>query len=248
MSETTEREGEITEAQREAQDAEEREAVEEESEPQKMALYENTDLTFTRELTYEEYAEIGLGISRMYRAAPWWVGDWVNYGEDYFGEKFAQAVAETGLANETIMNYSRVARRVPRDRRTGEPLTFSHHEAVASLEPEDQLKYLEQAVEEGLTRDELRAVIREEQRQLPVGEDPDPVGGDPATTGLTMQDCAYAVVTAAKAADEGGYVVPTSDMEALADHVGVPLAYPVVEGDARPTIGGDEIPVGDDGS
>jgi hypothetical protein len=78
-----------------------------------------------------------------------------------FGERMAQAVENTGLAPQTLMNYASVARRVPPERRR-QSLPYSYHAVVAPLEPADQERWLTDAEAEGWTRRELAHAVRDE--------------------------------------------------------------------------------------
>jgi len=57
------------------------------------------------------------------------------------------------------MQYARVASRVSRDRRNPE-LSWSHHRAVAPLEPSQQIEWLDRAQEKGWTKGELEDAIK----------------------------------------------------------------------------------------
>lgn len=35
-------------------------------------------------------------------AVQWWVGDWLNFGERKYGEKYAQGMDATGYAYQTV--------------------------------------------------------------------------------------------------------------------------------------------------
>ena len=85
-------------------------------------------------------------IGVMNRASPFWCGDWINYGENRFGEKYAQFVEETGLDPATLTNRAWVSGQVTPERRQGPPLTWSHHEVVAPCTPEQQVALLERAL------------------------------------------------------------------------------------------------------
>lgn len=105
-----------------------------------------TALTLPKSMSYKAWAETGALLGRVARAHQWWVADWVNHGEDTYGEKFAQALDVTGSDEKTLLNWSRVAKAVDPSRRRAE-LTFTHHEVVSVLNPEDQAFWLDKAVE-----------------------------------------------------------------------------------------------------
>jgi hypothetical protein len=72
------------------------------------------------------------------RACQWWIGDWLNYGERAYGEKYAQGMAATGYELQTLTNMAWVAARVEISRRR-EILSWSHHAEVAALESDEQV-------------------------------------------------------------------------------------------------------------
>lgn len=111
-------------------------------------------------LTYDEWAAEGPTLVRMAQSAMWWVGDWLAYGEHHFGEKYVQAVEATGLALSTLKNAQWVADRIPPSERV-ESVPFSHHRAVASLDPKPRAELLAKVVEDGLSEHEVRARVRE---------------------------------------------------------------------------------------
>lgn len=125
-------------------------------------------------LPYEQYVALGRFLARIKRSSSWWIGDWINFGEGVYGEKYAQAVEATGLDTETLQNYRWVAEKVPPTRRVA-TLAFSIHQCVAALEPDAQREWLQRTLDEGWNRDRLRHELREakavpEREQTALGE------------------------------------------------------------------------------
>lgn len=112
-----------------------------------------------RELTFDEYEAVGAFLGRVQRSSSWWVGDFLNYGEGLYGEKFAQAVHSTGLAEQTLLNYSYVCRHVSADRRL-EAVPFTVHAEVAKLDEKEQTRWLLRAQKGDWSRAELRARMK----------------------------------------------------------------------------------------
>lgn len=102
----------------------------------------------------------GKRLGSIGRGAAWWIGDWVNYGNARFGEKYTRASRTTGYDIQSLMNMAYVASRFEISRRR-ENLSWSHHAEVAALPPEQQGHWLELAAEKRMSvrclRDELRA-------------------------------------------------------------------------------------------
>jgi N6-adenosine-specific RNA methylase IME4 len=105
------------------------------------------------------WQDTGRLLGRIGRACQWWIGDWLNYGERRYGEKYSQGVEATGLEYQTLANFAWVARRVEPSRRR-EDLSWGHHAEIAALEPGEQDRLLEQAVAEELSVRELRRARR----------------------------------------------------------------------------------------
>lgn len=125
-----------------------------------------TSLDIPLSITYAQFEALGVALSRAHRAVCWMVGDWVNQGEVLFkDEKVYQAVEATGLHPDTVDNYARIARKVPRERRVvGVP--FGVHAEVASLEPDQQTLWLEKARANEWKRADIRVELRPV-KQLP---------------------------------------------------------------------------------
>jgi hypothetical protein len=114
-----------------------------------------TGLRLPATMPFEEWAEVGPGLSRIGRSIVWAIGDWLNYGEVKFGEKYSQAASDTGYDPGYLASLAWVSRAVEPSRRR-EKLGWSHHQAVAGLEAEQQTEWLLRAEQKGWTRAELR--------------------------------------------------------------------------------------------
>jgi len=117
-----------------------------------------TSLELPVGLDWAQWEQTGEMLGRINRANAWWIGDWVNYGEHSYGEKYAQAIDVTGLEYGTVAQYAWVASKVTSRL---DNLSFSHHQEVAGLEPEDQATWLQRALEAGWSKAQLRAAIKE---------------------------------------------------------------------------------------
>lgn len=118
-----------------------------------------TSLDLPLNISFKDYEALGVALSRAHRAVTWMISDWLNHGEAVFKEKVYQAVEATGLNPDTLDNYARVARKVPRERRVpGVP--FGVHAEVASLEPAQQTEWLGKAKANDWRREELRSHLR----------------------------------------------------------------------------------------
>ncbi|MDA2921099.1 hypothetical protein MYX76_16680 [Desulfobacterota bacterium AH_259_B03_O07] len=71
-----------------------------------------------------------------------WLGDWLNYGERKYGEKYSQALEQTDYEYDTLRKFGYVSDRVEIGNRFPE-LDWTHHMVVAPLEPKEQIKWHE---------------------------------------------------------------------------------------------------------
>lgn len=94
----------------------------------------------------------------------WWVGDALNYGEEHFGESYAQAASDTGLSEDTLMTLKYVAIRVEPINRIKE-LSWSHHREVAKFPAEEQREWLAAALKNGWNVRELKEALRKKGRR-----------------------------------------------------------------------------------
>jgi hypothetical protein len=113
-----------------------------------------TTLDLPPDLAFDRYEAVGMALGRGHRNVCWKIGDWLNYGEFTYRQKYAQAAEILNMQPQTLQNYARTARAVPPERRRAE-LPFSVHSLVAPLPPQAQTKWLDQAVENQWKRDEL---------------------------------------------------------------------------------------------
>lgn len=139
-----------------------------------------TGLTLPPDMPYERFEALAFYIGTVHKATLWALGDLVNFGEDVYGHEAWQAidyaVDASGLSRHTIQNYAWVCRKVPRSRRHPK-LSPSHHGEVAKMEPDEQESWLRRAVDEQMTRTQLRTAIHGDDTFPPAGPCVCPVCG-----------------------------------------------------------------------
>lgn len=108
---------------------------------------------------FEEWEKLGDQLKKCARSCNWWLGDWMNYGERVYGEKYAQAVEVTGLDYQTLANIAWVCANVGLSLRK-ENLPFSHHALVAKMPIETQRKWLDKAAAGNWSFMDFRAKIK----------------------------------------------------------------------------------------
>ena len=122
------------------------------------ASYDSTCLTLRENLPYERWMEIGGFLQHVERSVGWWIGDWLQYGERTYGERYAQAIEATGMKVERLKNYVWVAGAIEKSTRV-DNLSWSHHREVAALTPPQQAEWLQRAQDEGLTTRQLHECV-----------------------------------------------------------------------------------------
>ena len=147
-----------------------------------LAVYENeislqgckftkTQLIIEENTNYNQWENIGRFLKTIEGSVQFWLGDWLLFGENKYGEMYSQALDATELDYQTLADVKYTASKVEISCRN-ENLSFSHHKAVAPLPPEEQEYWLDKAESEGLTRRELRQEIKES-KKLPTPELPE---------------------------------------------------------------------------
>lgn len=112
-----------------------------------------------RILNLDEWLYQGARLGSIGRGAGWWIGDWVNYGNAKFGEKYSRAAQVTGYDIQSLMNMAYVASRLEIPRRRPN-LSWSHHAEVAPLTVDEQERWLWTAIDQGLSVRRLREELR----------------------------------------------------------------------------------------
>jgi N6-adenosine-specific RNA methylase IME4 len=123
-------------------------------------------LVVNGEPSFEEWQQIGAFLAHAEGAVQWWIGDWLNYGEHSYGEKYSQAL--TPAQANTWRQFAWVARTFEMSRRRD--ISWSHHKEVASLPAAAADVLLSKAAEEELSQREVRRLARSTQRAIAQGE------------------------------------------------------------------------------
>ncbi len=126
----------------------------------RVALTKRTALLLPLDLTMEAWRRLGEQIFLISDSSAWWLGDWLNYGEKRYPDRYKNAIEETSLNYQTLRNYAWVARRFSVSRRR-DRLSFQHHLTVAALTEPDQDRWLNLAEESRWSVKELRKRLRE---------------------------------------------------------------------------------------
>ena len=111
--------------------------------------FTETGWTPPADLPLEGWLSVGETFQRMEASTRWWLGDWWNHGERAYGDMSSQAAKDsvldlTGSVYDAVRKAGYVAERFPIERRRSN-LSWSHHDVVAALPPEDADALLDQA-------------------------------------------------------------------------------------------------------
>jgi phage N-6-adenine-methyltransferase len=128
--------------------------------------FEERALVFREDTPFEVWSEVVGRLKSAEKSIQWWIGDALRFGERKYGEMYSQALEATDFSYGTLANAAYVAGKIESSRRR-ENLPFSHHQAVAALEPEEQDVLLDAAApapgeeKPRMSRNELREKARE---------------------------------------------------------------------------------------
>ena len=115
------------------------------------------------DLAFTQWLRIGQQLGHVGRSLGWWIGDWLQYGNERYGEKYVKASRVTGYDVHSLTNMAYVASRFSVGRRRG-TLSWSHHAELAALEESEQEMWLNLAETQRLSVRDLRAELRDRRR------------------------------------------------------------------------------------
>ncbi|MCX8494911.1 MAG: hypothetical protein ORN51_01855 [Akkermansiaceae bacterium] len=137
-----------------------------------------TGIQFKEELSYDEWMQMANDLGKAGRSIGFVIGDWINYGESRWREKYDEALKATRLSRQTLKDYAYVSRKVESSLRQDD-LDFSIHAVVAKLKTNDEKQHwLSMAEKHDLSVRRLRKSINF--GRLATEEE---VQGDPADRG-----------------------------------------------------------------
>jgi hypothetical protein len=105
-----------------------------------------TGICVTGDATHDEWKALGEFLNRADTSMQWWVGDWINSANSEWGSTYEEAHNLTNMSIQRLTDIAYVCRNVDFSFRN-EKLSFTHHQVIASLTPEEQKKWLARAVE-----------------------------------------------------------------------------------------------------
>lgn len=117
----------------------------------------STSFDLPEGVSFKQWQSIGDALLRRHDRDLWMIAGWAAYGDRY--RRDDGPALERLYAEQTLYNLGSVYRRVDSYRRR-ENLSFSHHAEVASLDPELQTVWLDDALRHGWSSKQLREQIQ----------------------------------------------------------------------------------------
>lgn len=118
-----------------------------------------TGLDIKSGMPIDDWLQLGEQLKRVESGIQWWIGDWLNYGERNYGEKYTQGLDATDYSLKGLQNIAYVAGRVETSRRR-ELVPFSTHSEIASLEPDEQMQALDEIEQNHLSKNDTRKLVK----------------------------------------------------------------------------------------
>ncbi len=117
-----------------------------------------TGLEVIGDPTFDDWLSCGKYLYKTNESLQFIIGDYLQYGEQHWGETYRKAVEVFGFDIQTLRNSKWVSRSIQPEPRHPE-LSFSHHREVAELEPEEQDELLTEASNNKLSVSALHKLI-----------------------------------------------------------------------------------------
>lgn len=112
------------------------------------------------DLPFDQFEALCVLLGKMHEAVRFAIGDAIILGENLYHEDAYQAIEAMNLSEDARREYVRVAAQVPRSIRR-QDLSWSHHRAVAALNPPEQKRWLRAASDHRMSHHELREKLRD---------------------------------------------------------------------------------------
>lgn len=110
-------------------------------------------------MTLEGWTAAGRRLGLIGRGMQWWLGDWIRFGNARWGERYREASRITGYEVGTLRNMAWVSGQFDRSLRRKD-LSWSHYPLLAKLPPDQRPEWIERAVEDRLSVEDLRIELR----------------------------------------------------------------------------------------
>ncbi len=137
--------------------------------PKRGIEFSEAALSLSGNMSFQKWLETGKSLTTMRKSIPFWYGDFLNYGESKFGEKYAQAFDPEGDEYKFVQTAKWVSKRIPPSRRHPK-LGWQYHFEVADLADEEQDELLAKAEKEKLPVSKFRKIVYQQTLALDLPE------------------------------------------------------------------------------
>ena len=116
-------------------------------------------LALPDDLEFAQWDLFGTRLQTLTQHVQWWWGDWINFGQSQYGEKYQIAVEKFGLNLKTAQDYAWVAREYQSSDRS--ELSWTHFKVAAGMRDEaERTELLDLARQERWSVRRLRREIK----------------------------------------------------------------------------------------
>lgn len=115
--------------------------------------------------SFEQWEEVGKFIKKAEGSVHFWIGDWLNYGEQKWGEMYAQAMDATEYEYDTLRKDKYISKELDFGLRSPN-LSRSHAVEIAPLPQEEKEYWAEEIAKEHIPVRELKQKIKEKQKEI----------------------------------------------------------------------------------
>jgi len=127
------------------------------------------ELPIRKGISFKEWCEAGHILNQMDKACHWWIGDWVLFGGNNYGDKYKAYINESSFTYDTVQHDKMLAEKF-KLRRRRRNLSWAHHMDVIGLPEKEQDKFLDLAEKHNWTRSQFRGALKKhKQKQLSAG-------------------------------------------------------------------------------
>lgn len=115
--------------------------------------------------TFQEWEEVGRFIKKAEGSVHFWIGDWLNYGEQKWGEMYSQAMDATEYEYGTLRDDKWLSKSIQLSERS-DNLGVGQARLIAPLPEEEKKYWSEEIKKEPIPVRELKKKIKERKKDL----------------------------------------------------------------------------------
>lgn len=139
------------------------------------AHFSPTSMQIPKDLTQDEWAQIGHTLLSVKSSLSWYLGDWLIHGDSRWEGTYIELAEQFQYEIHTLETYASVCRKIHSSTRV-ETLSFAHHRYVTKYaDPQVQQRLLLDAIEEKMSTRDFEKYIKtldEDGNPIPILESP----------------------------------------------------------------------------